>query len=114
MSRAYEAGNVEQLMRLAMNALLEMNRVSQALERVRGAGRKRQQARRDNAGVITPTMRYAVLDRDGFRCVFCGACAEDGVRLAMDHVVAVANGGKSEIDNLQTLCDTCNLGKSDR
>lgn len=58
---------------------------------------------------LLPKIRYAVLHRDGFRCVTCGA-GKEGV-LEVDHVVSVANGGKNNLENLQTLCRECNVGK---
>lgn len=55
--------------------------------------------------------RWEVLERDGRRCVVCGASAADGATLHVDHVVSVYNGGSNDIENLQTLCEPCNLGK---
>ena len=63
---------------------------------------------------MTPSLRYDVLKRDGFRCVICGACASDTIKLHVDHIIPVAKGGKTEFDNLRTLCSDCNLGKSDK
>jgi 5-methylcytosine-specific restriction endonuclease McrA len=40
----------------------------------------------------------------GERCLGCGA--DDG--LVIDHIIPIARGGLSEIDNLQLLCKTCN------
>ena len=59
-------------------------------------------------------VRFQVLQRDHFRCVACGKspATETGVKLHVDHVVPWSRGGDSSIDNLQTLCETCNLGKS--
>lgn len=54
------------------------------------------------------------MKRDGFRCVLCGRTAADGVKLHVDHILPVSKGGKTEVDNLRTLCDECNLGKSDK
>ena len=34
--------------------------------------------------------------------------------LHCDHIISVAQGGTDEMDNLQTLCDDCNLAKSDK
>ena len=31
----------------------------------------------------------------------------DGVRLHVDHIVPVSKGGKTEMHNLQTLCEAC-------
>lgn len=44
----------------------------------------------------------------GWRCLWCG---ERPVKLTLDHVVAVARGGASTIDNLQPLCLGCNVKK---
>lgn len=64
---------------------------------------------------ITPALRYDIMARDGFRCVRCGASPSDGVtKLHVDHIVPVSKGGLSEMDNLQTLCSKCNLGKGNR
>lgn len=62
----------------------------------------------------TSRMRSYVLERDGFRCRRCGACASDGATLVVDHIVPYSVGGKTEEPNLQTLCQSCNAGKSDR
>lgn len=62
-------------------------------------------------GISTRT-RFEILKRDGFRCRYCGATAVD-VLLHVDHVVARANGGTDDPENLVTSCADCNLGKSD-
>ena len=60
-------------------------------------------------------LRFLVMRRDGFRCRQCGAspATTPGVELHVDHVLAWVTGGSTTIDNLQTLCVRCNLGKSD-
>lgn len=64
---------------------------------------------------MSPSLRYEVMRRDGFRCVLCGRSAkEDHVQLHVDHIRPVSKGGKTELPNLRTLCQDCNLGKSDR
>ena len=60
---------------------------------------------------MSPSLRYDILKRDGFRCQICGASQKDGVRLHVDHIVPVSKGGKTEVSNLRTLCEKCNLGK---
>lgn len=77
-------------------------------------------------------LRAHVFQRDNFTCCRCGAQAVncpaeyDGrfslstntlVRgrwsdvLILDHVLTLAAGGRSVIENLQTLCETCNKRK---
>lgn len=61
-------------------------------------------------------LRYAVLKRDCFRCVICGRSPAThlGLVLHVDHIDAVARGGKTIFENLRSLCEDCNLGKGSR
>ena len=65
---------------------------------------------------VSLSLRYEVLKRDGFRCVKCGRspATKVGVELHIDHILPCACGGETSVDNLQTLCSDCNLGKSDK
>lgn len=63
---------------------------------------------------VPPRLRFIVMQRDGFRCRYCGKAAGDGVVLHVDHVEPVAADGETNEGNLITACDECNLGKSDR
>ena len=60
-------------------------------------------------------LRFEVLYRDQFTCRFCGASPtkDPSVTLHIDHIVPWSKGGETSLDNLQTLCSKCNLGKSD-
>lgn len=57
--------------------------------------------------------RFAIMQRDGYRCRLCGTAANDGphVRLEVDHIVARYRGGTDDPGNLWTLCFACNRGK---
>jgi 5-methylcytosine-specific restriction endonuclease McrA len=58
-------------------------------------------------------LRFSILQRDGFRCRYCGrTCSTPGVVLHVDHVVPLAAGGATKEDNLRTACEECNLGKA--
>ena len=60
-------------------------------------------------------LRFSILQRDGFRCRYCGRPGNaPGVVLHVDHVVPVVAGGATTEDNLLTACDECNLGKAAR
>lgn len=63
---------------------------------------------------MTDSLRYDILKRDNFRCQICGSSAQDGVKLHVDHIIPIAKGGKTVPNNLRTLCDRCNMGKSDK
>ena len=60
-------------------------------------------------------MRWRVLTHDSFRCRSCGRspALEHGVILHVDHIIPWSKGGHTHDENFQTLCDRCNLGKSD-
>jgi hypothetical protein len=60
---------------------------------------------------ISKKLRWSILQRDGRRCVVCGSSAADGVTLHVDHILSIYNGGTNDSENLQTLCESCNLGK---
>jgi 5-methylcytosine-specific restriction endonuclease McrA len=64
--------------------------------------------------IMTDSLRYDIMKRDGFRCTLCGASARDGIQLHVDHILPVSKGGKTTKDNLRTLCSRCNLGKGSK
>jgi hypothetical protein len=55
-------------------------------------------------------LRAEVYRRDGCQCLICGTSK----RLTVDHVYPVSRGGGDEIENLQTLCHSCNSKKGAR
>ncbi len=62
---------------------------------------------------INDNTRFEVFKRDGYRCRICGTSPEKNpeITLHLDHVIPIALGGNSDIENLQTLCSSCNMGK---
>jgi hypothetical protein len=62
---------------------------------------------------VRPALRIKVFARDHFRCKFCGRSPATHLNITLhaDHIVAFVNGGKTILENLQTLCEECNLGK---
>jgi hypothetical protein len=59
---------------------------------------------------ISQKTRFEVFKRDGFVCQYCGAHPPKVV-LQVDHIVAVARGGRNAMDNYVTSCQPCNIGK---
>lgn len=59
-------------------------------------------------------LRFKVLQRDHFRCCACGASPSVtiGVLLQVDHITPWSKGGETVMENLQTLCESCNQGKT--
>lgn len=70
--------------------------------------------RQNERSLMSDSLRYDVLKRDNFRCTICGRTAADGIKLHVDHIMPIAKGGKTEMSNLRTLCNQCNVGKSDK
>lgn len=80
-------------------------------------------------------LRREIYARDGYRCVHCGwqpagappddydgryALSEQVIRdngrcgvraLELDHIYPASAGGRFTADNLQTLCNSCNVRK---
>ena len=52
--------------------------------------------------------RRAVFARDGHRCQYCGAAAEN-----IDHVIPRSRGGRHVWDNVVASCRPCNARKRD-
>jgi hypothetical protein len=61
---------------------------------------------------INYRLRALVLMRDGAQCRLCGATPQDGAKLQVDHIKPWSKGGETVMENLQILCEQCNLGKS--
>lgn len=59
-------------------------------------------------------LRYLALKLAGGRCQCCGATAEDGARIHVDHIKPRSKYPRLalQLNNLQILCGECNIGKS--
>jgi hypothetical protein len=64
---------------------------------------------------INLALRFKILTRDHFRCQSCGRspATHPQLHLEVDHITPWSRGGHTHPDNLQTLCNHCNRGKSD-
>ena len=58
-----------------------------------------------------PLTRRNLFHRDGHRCQYCGATAE---QLSVDHVVPRSRGGLDTWENVTTACLPCNVRKGNR
>lgn len=64
--------------------------------------------------LMTQELRNKIKERDNYTCQICGKYMPDEVGLHIDHIVPISKGGKTIEQNLQVLCDKCNLRKSNR
>ena len=55
-------------------------------------------------------MRFSILKRDDFTCIYCGRSAPD-VALHVDHIIPWSKRQRHERTNLAAACAECNLGK---
>lgn len=58
---------------------------------------------------VSNELRQEIFERDGYTCVNCGSTEKES--LEIDHIMPISKGGKTEPDNLQTLCHDCNIRK---
>lgn len=76
------------------------------------AQRHRRRARKSLAGgSFTAEEWKSLCDYYGNSCLRCG---RNDAKLVADHVLPIAMGGTSNIDNIQPLCGPCNSSKQDR
>jgi 5-methylcytosine-specific restriction endonuclease McrA len=69
---------------------------------------------------MSPQRRMVILERNGFTCQLCGAGPGDvdpfdgnrSVRLHIDHVAPISQGGTDDPSNLRVVCSACNSGRS--
>lgn len=59
---------------------------------------------------LTPTQRNQVACRQKWRCAMCESLLD--YVFEVDHIVALCNGGKDKMDNLQALCRNCHGKKT--
>jgi 5-methylcytosine-specific restriction endonuclease McrA len=70
--------------------------------------RKYEERRRvANIIISKESVRIGVFSRDAWKCVSC----QTSENLTIDHVIPVKLGGGNELENLQTLCLSCNCSK---
>jgi hypothetical protein len=69
--------------------------------------------KRNKKGLSRAT-RFAIFERDGFRCRYCGSGPKvnNSIILEIDHMVPVCEGGTNDPGNLVTACNVCNSGKA--
>lgn len=90
--------------------------VKDAYSRIADAARS--EGYEEELGPRTPAARRklsrqaarTVWDRDGWECRRCGSHRN----LTVDHIHPIALGGTDDLDNLQTLCGSCNSSKGAR
>ena len=61
------------------------------------------------AGLFTRDLRKTLINEDS-KCFKCGTM----LNLHLDHIIPISKGGKNELNNIQILCQKCNLLKGNK
>jgi hypothetical protein len=121
LSHAVPSGDVDEVMGRAFDAAireLEKRRFSKDDQPADDSNvRPRRDRPSKNARHIPAEVRRAVHERDGGRCTFTSAkgcrCAETRF-LQFDHIIPLARGGKSTVENLRLRCRAHNQYEAER
>lgn len=68
---------------------------------------------KEQRAMMTAKLRKFIKKRDNFTCCRCNNSVfkEPNLLLEIDHIIPIAKGGLTKVDNLQTLCWKCNRSK---
>lgn len=69
---------------------------------------------------MSQQLRTLILERNGYTCQLCGAGPGDPdpfddtrkVRLHIDHITPISQGGTDDPNNLRVVCSACNAGRA--
>lgn len=86
------------------------------IEQKEAPSKKQTSISEEDSREIKLGLRYKILSRDHFKCKRCGdsPATNPACKLHVDHIAPFSKGGKTTANNLQTLCDKCNIGKGNR
>ena len=93
------------------NRVVEFCNTPQQLEKLRHWIEEQQKVYKKSK--LPAGLRQDVLQRDKFTCQHCGRKAPEVV-LHVDHILPESKGGQTKLENLQVLCEECNIGKGNR
>lgn len=100
--------------KLSYKLVLTPNKINEIIENVENIYKK-EKASGYQRVKLTKQIRESILARDNWTCQRCcnSVYNEPNLLLEVDHIIPISKGGKTEPNNLQTLCWRCNRSKSD-
>lgn len=67
--------------------------------------------RKKQEAAVSGGVQWAVFERDGYTCMFCGKVGGRNAPLTVDHFIPLEDGGPNEMSNYLTACRRCNKRK---
>jgi hypothetical protein len=101
--------NEETILTIKKMVLSEDAKIQKLKKEVELLERLSTQDFKNKRSIIPDEVKLFVFNRDEGKCVSCGSKEN----LQFDHIIPVAKGGSSSDENVQLLCQQCNLKKSD-
>ena len=68
----------------------------------------------DSLATLTAIEWAGILTRQEHRCACCGVKFDEKIQPTRDHIVPVSLGGDLTLENVQALCRSCNIRKSNK
>jgi hypothetical protein len=109
--KAEEAQDKRSLLHYASRMIVCFSMIAAKVDEMEGLMKKISQSMSPSKpttkiGVLRPQ----VFERDGHKCTHCGRTD----KLVADHIFPASRGGETTLENLQTLCFSCNTKKRNR
>lgn len=60
---------------------------------------------------LTEAEKEQIKRRDNYTCLCCYRNGGKGLKLQIDHIIPIFQGGRADVENSQTLCSECNSQK---
>lgn len=109
--QSYTHTDIERTFYMTIDEILD---IGDELSSINFATTTRKYNQANQRKLMTQEMRNKIKERDNYTCQICGKYMPDEVGLHIDHIIPISKGGKTVEQNLQVLCDKCNLRKSNR
>lgn len=109
--QSYVHTNIERTFYMTIDEILD---IGDELSSINFETTTRKYNQANQRKLMTQELRNKIKERDNYTCQICGKYMPDEVGLHIDHIIPISKGGKTVEQNLQVLCDKCNLKKSNR
>ena len=101
--------NEETILTIKKMVLSEDAKIQKLKKEVELLERLSTQDFKNKRSIIPDEVKLFVFNRDEGKCISCGSKEN----LQFDHIIPIAKGGSNSEENVQLLCQQCNLKKSD-